>query len=38
MIWHALRGGAVAGANSFAKGGFQAKMDKSEAMSVLGIK
>lgn len=38
VIWHALRGGAVAGANSFAKGGFQAKMDKSEAMSVLGIK
>ena len=38
VIWQALRGGAVAGASTFARGGFQGKMDKSEAMQVLGIK
>jgi DnaJ family protein C protein 19 len=38
VIWQALRGGAKLGAANFAVGGFQGKMDKSEAMKVLGIK
>ncbi|KAH8084615.1 putative chaperone [Filobasidium floriforme] len=38
VLWQAFRGGAAAGASKFAKGGFQGKMDKSEAMQVLGLK
>jgi len=38
VLWQALRGGASVGAANFAVGGFQGKMDKSEAMKVLGIK
>jgi DnaJ family protein C protein 19 len=38
VLWQALRGGASVGAANFAVGGFQGKMDKGEAMKVLGIK
>ncbi|KAJ9110065.1 hypothetical protein QFC19_001735 [Naganishia cerealis] len=38
VLYQAYRGGARAGADKWVKGGFQAKMDKSEAMKILGIK
>lgn len=38
VLWQAYRGGARAGADKWIKGGFQGKMDKGEAMKVLGLK
>jgi hypothetical protein len=38
VLWQAYRGGARAGADKWVKGGFQAKMDKNEAMKILGVK
>ncbi|KAJ9116197.1 hypothetical protein QFC20_000877 [Naganishia adeliensis] len=38
VLWQAYRGGARAGADKWARGGFQAKMDRSEAMKILGVK
>jgi DnaJ family protein C protein 19 len=38
VLWQAYRGGARAGADKWARGGFQVKMDRSEAMKILGVK
>lgn len=38
VIWQMMRNGARAGGQQWAKGGFQGKMDRGEAMSVLGLK
>lgn len=38
VAWQAFRGRAAGGAEQWVKGGFQAKMDRSEAMKVLGLK
>lgn len=37
VLWQMMRGGARAG-EQWAKGGFQGKMDRGEAMKVLGLK
>lgn len=38
VVWQMMRGGASGAAGKWAAGGFQPKMDKGEAMKVLGIK
>jgi DnaJ family protein C protein 19 len=40
VLWQAYRArsGMLAGADKFVKGGFQARMDRSEAQKILGLK